>query len=78
MKGLDVIVYEERSEWYNPKEWAKTEVAKFKYSRKDDEWKLYWMRRDLKWHLYDMVSPTKKLEELVREVDEDPEGAFFG
>ena len=78
VRSLDVIVYEERPEWHNPKEWSKTEVAKFKYSRKDGEWKLYWMRSDLKWHAYDMVSPTKSLEEIVKEVDEDPDGAFFG
>ncbi len=76
--GLDVIVYEERPHWHNPKEWSKMGLAKFKYGRKDSKWKLYWMRRDEKWHLYDMEMPTKSLELLVKEVDEDPNGAFFG
>ena len=78
--GLDVILYEERPVWHNPKQWSKMGVAKFKYSRKDSKWKLYWMRRDVKWHMYDVGIPggTKKLEVLVREVDDDPDGAFFG
>ena len=78
VRGLDVVVYEERPAWRNPKELSRTEVAKFKYSRKNGEWKLYWMRSDLKWHSYDMTGPTRRLEELVKEVDEDPDGAFFG
>lgn len=78
VKNLDVTVYEERPMWHNPKEWSKIGVAKFKYSRRNGEWKLYWMRRDLKWHLYEMTSPTRRLEKLVKEVDKDPFGAFFG
>lgn len=80
VQALDVVIYEERPSWRKPTEWSKMGVAKFKYSRKDGNWKLYWMRRDLKWHLYDMDMPggTKKLELLVKEVDSDPHGAFFG
>ncbi len=80
VKGLDVVVYEERPYWDKKSEWTKMGVAKFKYSRKDDVWKLYWMRRDMKWHLYDVGMPegTKRLELLVKEVDADPYGAFFG
>lgn len=80
VERLDIVVYEERPYWDKPTEWSKMGVAKFKYSRKDGKWKLYWMRRDLKWHLYDMDAPagTKKLELLVKEVDTDPYGAFFG
>ena len=80
VERLDVVVYEERPDWHDPKKWSRMGVAKFKYSRKDGKWKLYWMRRDLKWHLYDMemLRGTKRLEVLVKEVDSDPYGAFFG
>lgn len=80
VRKLDVVVYEERPYWHKPAEWSKMEVAKFKYGRKDGKWKLYWMRSDLKWHLYDtdLSEGTKRLELLVKEVDSDPLGAFFG
>lgn len=78
VEGYDVIVYEERSGWNDPQEWTTLPVAKFKYIRKDNVWKLYWMRRDLKWHSYEMSPGTKSLEALVQEVDSDPQGAFFG
>jgi hypothetical protein len=78
LKGHDVFVSEERPRWDNPEEWSSLPVAKFKHIKKDAVWKLYWMRRDLKWHLYEMPPRTKTLEALVKEVDADPHGAFFG
>ena len=80
VERLDVVVYEERPNWRDPKKWSRMGVAKFKYSRKDGKWKLFWMRSDSKWHRYEMGMPggAKRLEELVKEVDNDPYGAFFG
>jgi hypothetical protein len=78
VKGYDVTVYEERPRWNNPQQWSSLPVAKFKYIRKDNVWKLYWMRQDMKWHSYEMPRGTRTLEALVEEVDTDPHGAFFG
>jgi len=78
VKGHDVTVYEERPRWNNPQEWSSTGVAKFKYTRTHNVWKLYRIRRDMKWHLYEMPGGSKSLEALVNEVDTDPHGAFFG
>jgi hypothetical protein len=78
VKGHDVTVHEERPRWNDPQQWSRLPVAKFKYIRKNNVWRLYWMRRDMKWHSYDMQCATKNLEELVKEVDSDPHGAFFG
>ena len=78
IKNHDVIVYEERPRLQHPDEWSKLECAKFKYDRTNKKWKLYWMRKDLKWHLYDTETGRTDLETLVRVVDTDPYGAFFG
>lgn len=32
----------------------------------------------MKWHLYEMPYDTMILEDLIKEVDSDPYGAFFG
>ena len=53
IEGHSVTVYEVRPKWDAPEEKSKLEVARFRYTRTRDEWRLYWMRRDLKWHLYD-------------------------
>jgi len=77
----DVSVWEMRPAFNHAGEWTKMGVAKFKYDRKKQTWKLYWMRRDLKWHLYDPspgASESRSIEPLVAEVERDPYGAFFG
>lgn len=78
IKGHDVKVNEERPRWDDPKQWSSLPVAKFKYIRKNNSWKLYWMRSDRKWHLYEARCSAKTLEALAKEVDKDPHGAFFG
>ena len=78
VKGHDVSMYEERPYWRDPREWTSSGIAKFKYIRNQNVWKLYWMRADRKWHLYGAFPESTRLEELVTEVDNDPHGAFFG
>jgi hypothetical protein len=78
VKGHDVTVYEERPHWKNPQKWTSEPIAKFKYTRNQNVWKLYWMRQDLRWHLYEPLPESATIEGLVVEVDKDPHGAFFG
>ncbi|MHB9052726.1 MAG: DUF3024 domain-containing protein [Thermoleophilia bacterium] len=33
-------------------------VAKLKYVRTKNEWRLFWQRRDLKWHAYELLSSS--------------------
>jgi len=74
----DVVVFEVRPHWRIPGKDMREEVAKFKFVRSRNEWRLYWMRADLKWHSYDPLPSSRDLEELVGEVDEDPYCCFFG
>ena len=78
VKEHDVTVYEERPRLNNPREWTTSGIAKFKYSRKQNVWKLYWMRQNLMWHLYGPLPESIRIDRLVAEVDKDPYGAFFG
>jgi hypothetical protein len=56
----------------------RTPVARFRYIRSRDEWELFWMRADLKWHYYEPAGPVRRLSTLVRHVDRDEYGCFFG
>jgi hypothetical protein len=78
VKGHAVTVWEIRPAWNDPTQETKMGVARFRYTRKSDSWKLYWMRKDLKWHAYDPDVNIGRLESLVAEVDRDEYGAFFG
>ncbi len=73
-----VTVYEERPRSNNPREWAASGIARFKYNRKQNVWKLYWMRQNLKWYPYGPLPESTRIDRLVVEVDKDPDGAFFG
>ncbi len=74
----EVTVYKERPSWDNPRKWTASGIAKFRYSRKHNVWKLYWMRQNLKWHPYGPLPESMRIDKLVTEVDKDPSGAFFG
>jgi len=73
-----VEIYEERPGWRNRTHWTRMGVARFRYVRGTERWRLYWMRQDLKWHPYEPLPESRSLEKLVAEVDKDPHGAFFG
>ena len=53
-------------------------VAKLKFIRSANKWRLYWQRADLKWHEYPGRSSSDRLDELVREIDDDPLACCFG
>ena len=50
VKGHDVVIVERRPRWDSQTEWTDTSVAKLKFIRLANKWRLYWMRADLKWH----------------------------
>ena len=78
VKGHEVIIFELRPKWDNPKEWTELPVAKLKFIRSANKWRLYWQRADLKWHEYPGQSSSDRINDLVREVDADPLACFFG
>jgi hypothetical protein len=53
-------------------------VAKLKFIRSANKWRLYWMRADMKWHEYPGLSSRHRLSDLVQEIDADPLACFFG
>ena len=79
VRGHTVTIWEERPPWDGRgTEWTSMGVARFKFSRPDSLWRLYWMRRDLEWHLYEPGLETQDLSRLVDIVEQDDCCAFFG
>jgi hypothetical protein len=76
--GDSVSIWEERPPWRGHGAWTRRGIAKLRNIRSRATWTLYWMRADLKWHLFEPVAPAKDLDALVKVVDENPYGAFFG
>jgi len=78
VNGHDVVVFERRPRYGALVGVMDSPVAKIKFVRATGEWRLYWMRRDLKWHGYEVLPSSDRLDQLVAEIDEDPQCCFFG
>lgn len=78
VKGHEVVIVERRPRWDNETEWTETPVAKLKFIRSANKWRLYWMRVDMKWHKYPGLSSSHRLDVLLEEIDADPLACFFG
>jgi hypothetical protein len=59
-------------------EWARQEIARLRYTRSTGTWALYWPDRNSQFHAYDGVDPTPDVEQLLAEIDADPDGIFWG
>ena len=78
VQGHEVVIFERRPKWDNPKTWIESPVAKLKYIRSANKWRLFWQRADLKWYEYPGLSSSDRIGDLVREIDADPLACFFG
>jgi hypothetical protein len=78
VRGNSVTMFEERPDLLRPTEWARTVVAQFRYDPQAARWSLYCADRNSRWHLYDEVGPTRDIGVLLREVEKDPTGIFWG
>jgi hypothetical protein len=78
VKGHEVVLVEQRPKWDDSNEWIESPVAKLKFIRSANKWRLYWQRADLKWHEYPGQSSSDRIGDLVQEIDADPLACFFG
>ena len=78
ISGNYITLLEVRPVWDDPSRYTRSGVVKFRWITKDMKWSLYWRDRNLKWHLYEQCLPTPDFDLLVKEVDRDPTGIFWG
>jgi hypothetical protein len=81
IRGNDVNLAEERPLWCDPLSWVNMPVAKFRFDPANGKWRLYYLRPGprpgAKWRAYPDLSPRASIEDLIREIDTDPAGAFW-
>ena len=78
LEGQVIEIFEIRPKWNDPSEKSERPVAKVKYYKSRDEWKIYWMKSDLKWHSYEPIAKVKFLEVFFEILDADAYGCFWG
>lgn len=78
-RGNSVTIFEKRAPWWEGmKEWTSMAIAQMRYDGTTGKWTLYCADRNDKWHEYWDIEPTKNIDELLKEIDEDPTGIFWG
>ncbi|MGD9530306.1 MAG: DUF3024 domain-containing protein [Dehalococcoidia bacterium] len=75
-----LTIIEHRAPWREDRgpDWTSFPVARLRYTAVDRSWTLYWRDRNLRFHLYDRVVPSRRVEALLDEIDDDPTGIFWG
>jgi hypothetical protein len=64
--------------WNDPAQEVEEPIAKARYIKSRNVWRIYWMRADSKWHSYPPVPEVKTFEEFLFLVEEDANACFFG
>jgi len=73
-----VVISEERLFRDPSSKWIVLEIAKLQYLRARNEWQLYWKRASGKWWPYEPHTRSKTLAAMIKEIDLDSDGCFFG
>lgn len=78
IKGQSIEIFEIRPFWNDPRRTIEESVAKTRYVRTQNVWKVFWMRQDLKWHAYPLESEVPSLLAFLKLVDKDEMACFWG
>ena len=73
-----VQMYEIRPRWDNKDEKITIPIAKSRYYKSKNIWKIYWKRANGKWELYEPNEEVRDLAVYLNIVDEDTHGCFWG
>jgi len=78
IRGNSVTLTEARPLFMDPSEWVGIPFAQLRFNPKTSKWTLYCADRNSRWHEYLESEPEEKIETLLRHVDEDVTGIFWG
>ncbi len=79
-RGNSLTISERRPPWradFGP-EWSELKVAQLRHDPSLGTWSLYHRDRNERWILYDDIDPGSDVAALLRELDDDPTGIFWG
>lgn len=77
-RGDAVTLYESREVFLVPGKWTRMSIAQFRYDSRSMRWTLYCADRNDRWHDYLETGPSRRLKRLLKEVESDPTGIFWG
>ena len=78
IRGNSVTIIEQRPSFPDKSIWVDIPAAQIRFNIENYTWTLYCPDRNSRWHLYWECDPTKNIDDLLEEIDEDPIGIFWG
>jgi hypothetical protein len=76
--GQSVALLEIRPAWDDPSRSIERPFARMTFVRTRGQWHLYWKRASGRWDRYDPAAASASLSKVLKVVDEDGHGCFFG
>jgi len=61
-----------------PSIWTENPVAQIRFDDQTKKWTLYCMDRNSRWHLYDLIKPSADFDDMLKALDNDKTGIFWG
>lgn len=77
-RGNNVTLFESRPIFDHKNKWIHVVVAQFRFDPETAHWTLYWADRNSRWHYYIDLDPSRNFEKLLKEVNDDHTGIFWG
>jgi hypothetical protein len=80
VRGNSITIVERRPPWSElvGPEWTSTRIAQLRYEASSGTWALYCADRNDRWWPYDFAEPSGHIDVLLRALDDDPSGIFWG
>ena len=74
-----VNIVERRPPWRDDlgPDWARLPVARLRYVASKGLWTLYYLRHTGRWERYPLLGPSRRLNDLLRELADDPICVFW-
>ena len=76
--GDSVSLFEERPYFQDPSKWTSTPIAQFRFNTEDKTWTVYYADRNSKWNLFERAKPARQFTHLLKAVENDATGTFWG
>ena len=73
-----VTLIDTRPYFKDPSIWTENPVAQFRFDTETKKWTLYCIDRNSRWHLYDLTKPSADFDDMLKALDEDRTGIFWG
>ena len=73
-----ITLIETRPYFKDPSIWTENPVAQFRLDNETKKWTLYCMDRNSRWQLYDLIKPSADFDDMLKALDNDKTGIFWG